>query len=79
MPTKPIWVCVDAENDGGALSVFADSAQEAANMVVGSGPYDFADDPVGWDLTKSQIIQAEDQDGATFDVIVYGPFQVATP
>jgi hypothetical protein len=56
------------------LSVNAKSAQEAADQVVGSGPYSWSKLPRNWKRAKSVKVRSSDLDGNTFSVRVYGPF-----
>lgn len=73
---NPIWVVSDpnSESDGEPMCIYAASAQDAANQIVGSGDYDWAPEPPNWNTTKSQRLTAEDADGGQYEVDVWGPF-----
>lgn len=74
-PVRSIFVVIDPSGeDGGPDAVYASTAQEAADMLVGSGAYDWAPLPPLWEQTQPQIIVSKDMDGMEYESQVWGPF-----
>src|SRR3990167_2470716 len=60
--TMSVYVVVTI-GDPDPIAVYAGSPQEAARMVILSGPYSFADTPPRWSSRKSVSVEVTDDDG----------------